>query len=210
MASVDVNKGIQKVKEAMSRMNKNGHVFCFVNLEALSKSELFSIGEATLKMKAGKDSYMCTGKVICLVSYEECDGDTVSDISTTNNRVNILLNINQSLYGSVYAGYVGYSLEGRQNVMRDTFGTCHPELLDGLFHYLSNDAVCSTSGGKTPVDDNDNTNYIYMNSYKDITPFKTVDEVMKRFYDLMRARGLLLDDEEEDMGALADVAGIEW
>jgi flagellar motor switch protein FliG len=43
------------------------------------------------------------------------------------------------------------------------------------------------------------------------SPFKEADEVMKRFYDLMRARGFLKDEsDEEDMGSLADSAGIEW
>lgn len=207
--SAEITKATQKVKEAMSRMNKNELAFCIVNLEAMCASDLECVGRETLKMKAGKDSYMCTGKIICLVSYEEGDADNM-DITSTKNKINILLNINQSLYSSVYAGYVGYSLTGRQNVCRDNWGTSHPELLDGLFHYLSNDAKCDTSGGTQPIDENDDANYIYMNSYRELTPFKTIDEVIKRFYDLMRGRGLLLDEEDEDLGAMADTAGIEW
>lgn len=227
MASSDINKATQKVKESLSRMNKNGLIFSIVNLEAMSSSNLYDVGIATLKMKAGKDSYMCTGKIICLVSYEENDivntettentettditaTTSVTDITTTKNRINILINISQELYSSIHAGYVGCSLEGKKNVTHDPFGTDHPELLNGLFNYLSNDAKCGDIHGQTPKDENDNTNYIYMNSYYDMTPFKSIDDVIKRFYDLMRQRGLLIDEEDDDLGAMAEASGIEW
>ena len=230
MASANVTKGIQKVKEAMSRMNKNGLAFCFVNLEAMSYLDLQSVTKATVDFKAGKDTYMCDGKFICLVSYEENDKvqDEKSNVDdseeqviyeivdesannikeVTENRINIAINIASELYESEHAGYVGYgSLDRNGNDIE------HPSIqLAGLISYLSDFKECGD------VDSAGGYNYPHprcnqmtmIHSFVDECPFKTVDEVMKRFYDLMRTRGLLIDDEEEDMGAIADAAGIEW
>lgn len=222
MSSSDLNKATQKVKEAMSRMNKNGLAFCIVNLEAMGYLELQTVAKATMDFKAGKDTYMCDGKFICLVSYEENDkinaipedadsennviiDPTIKDV--TANRINIAINIADELYQSSHAGYVGYgSLDRNGNDPEMAFAQ-----IDGLITYLSAFKECTDVSY-------DSYNYqtprsmqtLKAHAFVDECPFKTIDEVMKRFYDLMRERGLLIDDEEEDMGAIADAAGIEW
>lgn len=226
MAPVDVNKGIQKVKEAMSRMNKNGLVFCFVNLEAMDYMDLQAVAKAAMEFKSGKDTYMCDGKFICLVSYKKNDkvlDENIEDDSeythepsnpehgveeVTDNRLNIAINIATELYQSEHAGYVGYG-----SLDRDGNDIEHPAIqLGGLISYLSAFKECADvdSAGGYNYPHPRSSQMTMIHSFVDEWPFKTVDEVMKRFYDLMRARGLLLDEEDEDMGAIADAAGIEW
>ena len=226
MAPADVNKGIQKVKEAMSRMNKNGLVFCFVNLEAMRYLDLQEVAKAAMEFKSGKDTYMCDGKFICLVSYEENDkaqganGEDDSEYTyepsnpahgveeVTENRINIAINIATELYQSEHAGYVGYG-----SLDRDGNDIEHPSIqLAGLISYLSAFKECADVGsaGGYNYPHPRSSQMTMIHSFVDECPFKTVDEAMKRFYDLMRARGLLLDEEDEDMGAIADAAGIEW
>ena len=220
-SSAEITKATQKVKEAMSRMNKNGLAFCIVNLEAMEYTDLMTIIKSTLDFKSGKDSYMCDGKLICLVSYEENDkmrevlpdsehevviiDPTIKDV--TENRINIAINIADELFLSEHAGYVGYgSLDRNGN---------DPELpmiqLDGFISYLSAFKEC-VDALPTAYENNPSRSMQTLMTYAfvDETPFKTIDEVIKRFYDLMRERGLLLDEEEEDLGAMADAAGIEW
>jgi hypothetical protein len=234
MSSSDLNKATQKVKEAMSRMNKNELAFCIVNLEALSYTDLKAVAKATMDFKAGKDTYMCDGKFICLVSYEE--NDKINDIpedadsennviidptikDVTANRINIAINIADELYQSSHAGYVGYgSLDRNGNDPEMVYAQ-----IDGLITYLSAFKECTdvsydsynyqtprSSVGVYDKSAHHGMQTLTAHVFVDECPFKTIDEVMNRFYDLMRERGLLIDDEEEDMGAIADAAGIEW
>jgi hypothetical protein len=222
MSTSDLNKATQKVKEAMSRMNKNELTFCIVNLEAMSYTDLKTVIKSTLDFKSGKDSYMCNGKVICLVSYEENDktndvpedddsennviiDPTIKDV--TANRINIAINIADELYQSEHAGYVGYgSLDRNGNDPEMTYAQ-----IDGLITYLAAFKECTDVAYDCYNYQHPHGMHTFTtHAFVDETPFKTIDEVIKRFYDLMRKRGLLIDDEEEDLGAMADAAGIEW
>jgi hypothetical protein len=222
MSSSELNKATQKVKEAMSRMNKNELAFCIVNLEAMSYTDLKTVTKATMDFKAGKDTYMCDGKFICLVSYEENDktNDVPEDADSENNiiidptikdvtanRINIAINIADELYQSSHAGYVGYgSLDRNGNDPEMVYAQ-----IDGLITYLSAFKECTdVSYDSYNYQPQRSMQTLTTHAFVDECPFKTIDEVIKRFYDLMRCRGLLLDEDEEDLGAMADAAGIEW
>lgn len=199
--STEINKLSQKVKESLSRSIKNELSFCFVNLGELKYDMLDAVSIAATGFKSGKDSYMSAGKFICMVSYEEYDGET------DKNRLNIALILERDLYSGSGAGKVGYG----SILDNPPYGNPkHPaSQINGLVYYLINGLT--TSGNSSvrlnlPTPGQELFNYSYIAPQ----PFKEVDGVMKRFYDIMRERGFLVDEEEEDMGALADAAGLEW
>ncbi len=226
----DLNKSIQKVKEAINRVNKNNIDICFVNLESLQYNDLCKVADASLTFKSGKDKYMCSDKIICMVSYEESDNFDDSDDGCpsredpslqaldshpkgqmTKNRINIAMNITDKFYERSWNGgpfiLTGHGASGKSIAPFCNMDGTEPPNIDkirNLFILLSN--------GRRPVNSGGNGQELWHCSYVEEQPFKAVDAVMQQFYALMRATGFLIDeeDDEPDMGALADAVGIEW
>lgn len=225
MSTTDFNKATQKVKEAMSRMNKNGLCFCFINLESMPFADLCKVAESSLNIKSGKDSYLCSGKFVCFVSYEENDiltdeQENSSSKATdnpenkvsqnvTNNRLNISINVPDSYYDFNTDFWIGHGEGGKSNP-NYILGPNHPtNKLAGMVSMLSGGRKIDYSYAFVNEPYMGQTIHNYSCIEKE--PFKAIDSVMKAFYDHMRFRKYYIDDEEEeDMGAIAEANGIEW
>lgn len=201
-----VTKLGQKLTEAMSRMHKNAMPFCFVNLEMTTYTITRHVGDKSFTLKRGPAIYSCTDRIIGLVSYYEDPDDAEKSYLT------LYLNVPGKLLVEQHGG-IGYqsvvdmtSIVFNNDDVQEDDTTLN---LYGLgFYLMDTQEFGLISLGK---DTNIPSQWHFtMKSYHP-SPFKQVDDIMKRFYDHMRARGFLADDsEDEDMGVLADNAGIEW
>ena len=195
----------QKLTEAMSRMHKNAMSFCFTNLESATYPVTRVVADKSFTIKRGLNVYSCTDRIIGMVSYFEDPEDTArSYIALCLNVPGALLH--ESAGGIGYKSCVNLRTLHFQN---DSDPDDAKYNLYGLgFHLMGTQTFASVSVG--PDDQLPGQWHFSMKTLHP-SPFKEADEVMKRFYDLMRARGYLKDEsEDEDMGSLADSAGIEW
>lgn len=194
----------QKLTEAMSRMHKNNMPFCFVNMESATYPVTRVVADKSFTLKRGPSVYSCTDRIIGMVSYYEDPEDQ------SKSYITLCLNVPWSLLNE----YGGIGYKSCVNLQKLHF---HLDIdpdeakynLYGLgFHLMRTQTFASVSVG--PDDEVPGQWHFSMKTLH-TSPFKEADEVMKRFYDLMRARGFLKDEsDEEDMGSMADSAGIEW
>ncbi len=196
----------QKLTEAMSRMHKNTMQFCFLNLESATYAVTRVVADKSFSIKRGPSVYSCTNRIIGMVSYFEDPEDQ------SKSYITLCLNVPGSLLHESKTGGIGYrSCVNLQTLHfqndKDPDETKYN--LYGLgFHLMGTQSYTQVSVG--PDDEVPGQWHFSMKTLNP-SPFKEADEVMKRFYDLMRARGFLKDEsDEEDMGSLADNAGIEW
>ena len=196
----------QKLTESMSRMHKNAMQFCFVNLESVTYPIARVVADKSFTIKRGQTTYSCTDRIIGMVSYYEDPEDPAKSYLT------LCLNVPGSLLHESQTGGIGYKSCVNLRTLhfqndKDPDETKYN--LYGLgFHLMGTQTFASVSVG--PDDEVPGQWHFSMKSTH-ASPFKEADEIMKRFYDLMRARGFLKDEsDEEDMGSMADSAGLEW
>jgi hypothetical protein len=195
----------QKLTESMSRMHKNAMQFCFVNQESASYPVTRVVADKSFTIKRGPNVYSCTDRIIGMVSYFEDPEDPMRSYITLCLNVPGAL-LHESAGGIGYKSCVNLRTLHFQN---DSDPDNTKYNLYGLgFHLMGTQTFASVSVGQ---DDQLRGQWHFSMKALHPSPFKEADEVMKRFYDLMRARGFLKDEsEDEDMGSLADSAGIEW
>jgi len=196
----------QKLTESMSRMHKNNMQFCFVNLESATYPITRVVADKSFSIKRGPTVYSCTDRIIGMVSYYEDPEDQ------SKSYITLCLNVPGSLLHESATGGIGYKSCVNFKTLhfqndKDPDDTKYN--LYGLgYHLMGTQIFASVSVGP---DDEVSGQWHFSMKTLHASPFKDADEVMKRFYDLMRARGFLKDEsDEEDMGTLADSAGIEW
>jgi hypothetical protein len=196
----------QKLTESMSRMHKNAMQFCFVNLESATYPVTRVVADKSFTLKRGPATYSCTDRIIGMVSYYE------DPVDLEKSYITLCLNVPGSLlHESANSGIGMKSIVNLKTLHfqndKDPDDTKYN--LYGLgYHLMGTQIFASVSVG--PDDEVPGQWHFSMKTLHP-SPFKEADEVMKRFYDLMRARGFLKDEsDEEDMGLMADSAGIEW
>ena len=201
-----VTKLGQKLTEVMSRMHKNNMPFCFVNLESATYSITRIVADKSFTIKRGPSVYSCTDRIIGMVSYSEDPEDL------SKSYITLCLNVPGSLLHESSTGGIGYKSCVNLRTLQFQNDKDPDETkynLYGLgFHLMGTQTFASVSVG--PDDELPGHWHLSMKILH-TSPVKEADEVMKRFYDLMRTRGFLKDEsDEEDMGSMADSAGIEW
>ena len=198
------HKHSQKIKEAMSRMIKNNLQFCMVNLENMSYDTTKWVGKYIPTYKSGKDSYMYTGRICAIISYHE-DPEIADAIS---GDISLGMKESNPSYCSVVLYVPSATLNATGNLhLGFTEGQTLDNAANDLIKYLSGDYPTTEFTMTFDVSDS-----VTISARIDCNEsFKNVDVITKKYYDLMRARGFLVDEEDdEDLGALAAAGGIEW
>jgi len=206
VAPID-NKTTQKVKESISRMVKSDQRCASVILdpEVCEPTELLNTTVARMlpqavEFKSGKTEYMCDGgRVVLLVNYWE-----PSFAEQEQEQQDAAPNLGQQyiIIGVLVSAAVHSELsEHPVQTILDVVSP--PEALNG------------TTTIEFPV--GEQLNQAYKQAIQlgvRVVPvdaaFKISDQVVQRFYEYMRRLGLIIDEPEEDMGALAASCGIEW
>jgi hypothetical protein len=203
------NKTTQKVKETISRMVKSDIRCASVILEPetcepieLLNTTIARILPLVAAFKSGKTEYMCDGgRVVLLVNYWEpiTNNDDEPDGSTNANAMHQYVIIGMLLAPTVHAEFTDKS-HAIQTILDIVSGS---NQTDGALtiEIPAGDQVMQTY--KQPVQ-------LGIRLLQVDAAFKEVDQVVQRFYEYMRRLGLIQDEQDEDMGALADAAGIEW
>ena len=208
------NKTTQKVKETISRMVKSDMHCASVILEPEQTQPVELMNTTIARMlplaaafKSGKTDpniFLCDGgRVVLLVNYYEpiATDSTESPVETPVEDSSAMQSV---IIGVIIAPSVHNSFAS------DTASVM--SILDVL-------APIGQQGGaltiEFPVAEIVNTAYkqpvlLGVRRIPSDAAFKEVDQVVQRFYEYMRRLGLIQDEAEEDMGALADAAGIEW
>jgi hypothetical protein len=217
MAAQIDNKITQKVKETISRMNKN-EMKCGTVILDPEQTEPVKLMNTTIArilphvaaFKSGKTEYMCDGgRVILLVNYFEPATDLTTDPLPDNGSVSDSTIIQQPQQFII----VGVILAP----------TLHPEFaltqspIQTILDVVSG-PINSINGALTvefPIDEKVGQSYknpvqLGVRLIPVAAAFKETDQVVQRFYEYMRQLEIIQDEPEEDMGALADAAGFEW
>lgn len=203
------NKTTQKVKETISRMIKSDQRCATVILdpETSEPTELLNTTIARMlplatAFKSGKTEYMCDGgRVVLLVNYWE---PTSTDQEQDQEQPDTPQKSGQQyiIIGVLVSASVHSEL------------ATHPvqTILDVV---SSQNMIDGTATIEFPVADQVNQAYkqpvqLGVRMVPVDAAFKLSDQVIQRFYEYMRRLGLIIDEPEEDMGALAASCGIEW
>lgn len=219
MAAQIDNKITQKVKETISRMNKNEMKCGTVILDPeqtepveLMNTTIARILPLAAAFKSGKTEYMCDGgRVVLLVNYFEPATDLATDPLTTP----------LADYGSDSDSTIVQQPQQFIIVGVILSPTLHPEFEQSPIQTIL-DVVSgpgNTANGaltlEFPIDEKVGQSYknpvhLGVRLIPVAAAFKETDQVVQRFYEYMRQLGIIQDEPEEDMGALADAAGFEW
>jgi hypothetical protein len=217
------NKTTQKVKEAISRMVKSDMrcVSVILDPEQTSPDELMHTTVArmlplTTAFKSGKTEYMCDGgRVVLLVNYWEptaelptntnAEEKELPEVNSGNcNTMQMQMQMQYVIIGVIIAPTVHDSFTSDPIPVKNLLDTLSPvDTPHGAITIEFPVAETINSVYKQPV-------LLGVRRIQSYTAFKEVDQVVQRFYEYMRQIGLIQDEPEEDMGALADAAGIEW
>ena len=215
------NKTTQKVKEAISRMVKSDMrcVSVILDPEQTSPDELMNTTVARMlhlaaSFKSGKTEYMCDGgRVVLLVNYWEPTAELPPNTNadeTESPEVNsgdcdtIQMQMQSVIIGVILAPTVHNSFTSDPIPVKTLLDTLSPvDTPHGAITIEFPVAETINSVYKQPV-------LLGVRRIQSDTAFKEVDQVVQRFYEYMRQVGLIQDEPEDDMGALADAAGIEW
>lgn len=200
------NKTTQKVKETISRMIKSDMRCASVILEpeTCEPTELCNTTIARMlplaaAFKSGKTEYMCDGgRVVLLVNYWEPKSEDVNDAEVTNSHVNDKQYV---IIGVIMSPMVHKSLTSDPESLKTMLDVLTPMGHDEELFLQVSDTI--NSAYKNPVQ-------LGVRLVGHGSAFKETDQVVQRFYEYMRRLSLIQDEAEEDMGALADAAGIEW
>lgn len=204
MATPIDNKTTQKVKEAISRMVKSDQHCASVILEPEScePTELMNTTIARMLplatgFKSGKTEYMCDGgRVVLLVNYWEQPHDVNGEVAEQHVNDGQCVIIGVMVSPTVHPSFMSDS-----DPLKTLMDVLTPMGHDSELVIPVSDAINSTY--RQPLQ-------LGVRLVNHGSAFKETDQVVQRFYEYMRQLGLIQDDPEEDMGALADAAGIEW
>jgi len=205
------NKTTQKVKEAISRMVKSDQRCATVILEPetceptdIKNTTIARILPLATGFKSGKTEYMCDdGRVVLLVNYWEPttkSGDCVDEEQqqeTAQHSGQQYIIIGVLVSAAVHNELVTHPVQTILEVVSPAM------VLEGATTIEFPVAEPVNQAYKQPVQLG--VRVVPVNA-----AFKMADQVVQRFYEYMRQLGLIQDEAEEDMGALADAAGIEW
>ena len=203
------NKTTQKVKETISRMIKSDMRCASVILEPEScePTELMNTTIARMlplaaSFKSGKTDtniYLCDGgRVVLLVNYWEpttTAEDASADVTPNLGQQYVVIGV--ILAPTVHSQF---SVNGIQTILDVVSG---PNKTEGALTMEFPVAEQVIQTYRQPVQ-------LGVRLVPVSTSFKETDQVVQRFYEYMRQLGLIQDEPDEDMGALADAAGIEW
>lgn len=200
------NKTTQKVKETISRMVKSDQRCATVILEPETSepTELLNTTIArmlplTTGFKSGKTEYMCDGgRVVLLVNYWEPPTSTDQDQpDTQQNPGQQYIIIGTIVSADLHSELATHSVQTILDVVSPTNTQDSATTIEFPVAEQVNQAY------KQPVQ-------LGVRVVPVDAAFKETDQVVQRFYEYMRRLGLIQDEPDEDMGALADAAGIEW
>ena len=213
MATPIDNKTTQKVKEAISRMVKSDQRCASVILEPEScePTELMNATIARIlplaaSFKSGKTDtniFMCDGgRVVLLVNYWE--PPITSDESQHTDEQPQTARQQYIIIGVILAPSVHNQFNEQPAPVQTILDVLSPpERQNGALTMEFSVAEQVNRAYKQPVQ-------LGVRMVPVSAAFKETDHVVQRFYEYMRQLGLIQDDPEDDMGALADAAGIEW
>lgn len=203
-AQID-NKTTQKVKETISRMIKSDMRCTSVILEP-ETSEPFELQNTIVArmlplasaFKSGKIDYMCDGgRVVLVVNYWE-------PMTTDESESNPVVRQQYVIIGVILAPSVHVDFTGQPSAVQSFLDVVSgPYQAEGALtiEFPGSDQVIQAY--KQPVQ-------LGVRLLPVESAFKETDQVVQRFYEYMRRLGLIQDEPDEDMGALADAAGLEW
>jgi hypothetical protein len=201
------NKTTQKVKETISRMIKSDMRCASVILEPelnepteLMNTTIARMLPLAVSFKSGKTDtniFMCDGGcVVLLINYWEQPHNSNGDVAEQHVNDGQCVIIGVMVSPTVHPSFMS-----------------DPEPLKTLMDVLT--PMGHDSELVIPVSDEINSTYrqplqLGVRLVNHGSAFKETDQVVQRFYEYMRQLGLIQDEPDEDMGALADAAGIEW
>jgi len=199
------NKTTQKVKETISRMIKSDMKCASVILEPetsepteLQNTVIARMLPLVTAFKSGKTEYMCDGgRVVLLVNYWE-------PVTTDDPEPCHVVRQQYIIIGVILAPSVHVDFTGQQSAVQSFLDVVSgPYQSEGALTIEFPGSEQVIQAYKQPV-------HLGVRLLPVDAAFKETDQVVQRFYEYMRRLGLIQDEPEEDMGALADAAGFEW
>lgn len=206
MATPIDNKTTQKVKETISRMVKSDMRCASVILEpeVTEPNELMNttIGRMlplAAAFKSGKTEYMCDGgRVVLMVNYwEPTTTDESSDSTSSLGKQYVIIGI--MLSPTIHSQFAVQS-SPIQTILDVVSGSNKAECMLTIEFPMAEQV---SKNYKQPIQ-------LGMRLVPVTSAFKEVDHVVQRFYEFMRQLGIIQDEPDDDMGALAEAAGFEW
>ena len=201
------NKTTQKVKETISRMIKSEQRCATVILEPetsepteLMNTTIARILHLATGFKSGKTEYMCDGRrVVLLVNYWEptsTEQDQEQPYTPQKPGQQYII-IGVLVSAAVHSDLATHPVQTILDVVSPA------EALNGATTIEFPVAEQVNQAYKQPVQ-------LGIRVVPVDAAFKETDQVIQRFYEYMRRLGLIIDEPDEDMGALAASCGIEW